>query len=266
MKPYTKSAKKALDLAKRAAKTLGVNYIGSEHLLIGLAKEPNGVASYVLSENQVTVEKIEKMIREFIAGEEPITITEREGYSTRMKKILERADYLAGQYHSDEVGTEHLLMALLTEWSSVAVRVLNTMNLSAKSLYMQAMKNIGEDEEMHREELMALEGGNPDTVGSESETPMLDQYSRDLTEMARKGLLDPVVGREKETERLLQVLCRRGKNNPCLIGEPGVGKTAIVEGIAQNIIDDNVPDLMKGKRLVSLDMSGMVAKSKYRGE
>lgn len=261
MKPYTSSAKKAIDIAKRSARQMSYNYVGTEHILLGLIKEGTGVAAEVLAANDVTVEKLQKMIEELISPDVEVMVKERDGDSPRTQRILERASEEAEYFDADKIGTEHILLALIKEGDCAAARLLNTMGVQTQRLYVEILSAMGEDPNDYKDEITRM--GSGDTVTS---TPTLDQYSRDLTEMARNGLLDPVVGRERETERLLQVLCRRGKNNPCLIGEPGVGKTAIVEGIAQNIINHNVPDLMQDKRLLSLDMSGMVAKSKYRGE
>ena len=173
--------------------------------------------------------------------------------------VLERAQEIAEHLGYDEVGTEHILMAIISQGDCAAARLLNTMNVNMKKMYVDILTAIGEDPARYREELQKSRAGA-------SQTPTLDQYSRDLTEMAENGELDPVIGRDKQMLRVIQILCRRGKNNPCLIGEPGVGKTAIVEGLAQSIVNGTVPELIAGKRLVSLDMSGLVAKSKYRGE
>lgn len=260
MRKYTEKAKKALDIAKRLSKNMHYNFVGSEHILAGLLKEGSGVAAEVLVANNVELEKLLGMIEELISPEE-ILVFEKDGESPRTKKILDRADEIAEKFGSDEIGTEHLLMALVTEGDCAASRLLNTMGINVQKIYIDVLAAMGEDPAQYKDELQKKNSSSVDLS-----TPTLDQYSRDLTQLARDGRLDPVIGRKSETERLIQILCRRGKNNPCLMGEPGVGKTAIVEGLAQNIVDDNVPDILNGKRLVSLDMSGMVAKSKYRGE
>lgn len=261
MKPYTIKAKKALDYAKRISKNLSCNYIGSEHILAGLLKENSGVASIVLKENNVEFDKLLQLISELISSEGGVELLDKPGYSPRSELILKRASEEADRFDNDEIGTEHLLLAIIFEGDSAAFRLLNTMGVNIQKLLADIMAAMGVDPVKFKQEMQ--KNKKNDSVSS---TPTLDQYSRDLTELARNGALDPVIGRTKETKRLMQILCRRGKNNPCLIGEPGVGKTAIVEGIAQSIVDEEVPELIAGKRLVSLDMSGMVAKSKYRGE
>ena len=187
-------------------------------------------------------------------------MADRDGYSPRTQMVLDRAREMADRFDSERIGTEHLLLAIIKEGDCAASRLLNTMGANPQKLFVDILAAMGEDPAQYREEIQR--GRNEEATL----TPTLDQYSRDLTAMARAGRLDPVIGREKETERVIQILCRRGKNNPCLIGEPGVGKTAIVEGIAQSLVNGNVPDIVADKRLVSLDMSGLVAKSKYRGE
>jgi ATP-dependent Clp protease ATP-binding subunit ClpC len=189
-----------------------------------------------------------------------VTVADRDGYSPRTQMVLDRAREMADRFDSERIGTEHLLLAIIKEGDCAASRLLNTMGANPQKLFVDILAAMGEDPAQYREEIQR--GRNEEATL----TPTLDQYSRDLTAMARAGRLDPVIGREKETERVIQILCRRGKNNPCLIGEPGVGKTAIVEGIAQSLVNGNVPDIVADKRLVSLDMSGLVAKSKYRGE
>ncbi len=261
MKPYTSSAKKVMEIAKRISRQMKFNYVGTEHILLALVKEGSGVAKEVLTANGVTEEKLQKMIQELISPDGEIAVLERDGNSPRMERVLDRASEEADYFDVDEIGTEHILLAIVKEGDCAASRLLNTLGAQSQKLYVDILSAMGEDPNEFREEIAKMHSGDVVTA-----TPTLDQYTRDLTEMAKNGLLDPVVGRERETERLLQILCRRGKNNPCLIGEPGVGKTAIVEGIAQSIVNRNVPELMQDKKLLSLDMSGMVAKSKYRGE
>ena len=240
MIPYTDKAKKALNYANRLSRSSGCNYVGTEHILAGLLKEGTGVAAEVLTANNVELEALLKLIDELVAAGEEVTVADR--------------------IDSERIGTEHLLLAIIKEGDCAASRLLNTMGANPQKLFVDILAAMGEDPAQYREEIQR--GRNEEATL----TPTLDQYSRDLTAMARAGRLDPVIGREKETERVIQILCRRGKNNPCLIGEPGVGKTAIVEGIAQSLVNGNVPDIVADKRLVSLDMSGLVAKSKYRGE
>ena len=260
MIPYTDKAKKALNYANRLSRSSGCNYVGTEHILAGLLKEGTGVAAEVLTANNVELEALLKLIDELVAAGEEVTVADRDGYSPRTQMVLDRAREMADRFDSERIGTEHLLLAIIKEGDSAASRLLNTMGANPQKLFVDILAAMGEDPAQYREEIQR--GRNEEATL----TPTLDQYSRDLTAMARAGRLDPVIGREKETERVIQILCRRGKNNPCLIGEPGVGKTAIVEGIAQSLVNGNVPDIVADKRLVSLDMSGLVAKSKYRGE
>ena len=260
MIPYTDNAKKALNYANRLSRSSGCNYVGTEHILAGLLKEGTGVAAEVLTANNVELEALLKLIDELVAAGEEVTVADRDGYSPRTQMVLDRAREMADRFDSERIGTEHLLLAIIKEGDCAASRLLNTMGANPQKLFVDILAAMGEDPAQYREEIQR--GRNEEATL----TPTLDQYSRDLTAMARAGRLDPVIGREKETERVIQILCRRGKNNPCLIGEPGVGKTAIVEGIAQSLVNGNVPDIVADKRLVSLDMSGLVAKSKYRGE
>lgn len=259
MKQYTGKAKKAIDLATRISKKLDYNYVGTEHILAGLIKEGTGVAAQVLSADGVDYDKLIQMIKDLISPGEGVAMAEKSGMTPRAERVLERAQEIAEHLGYDEVGTEHILMAMISQGDCAAARLLNTMNVNMQKMYVDILTAIGEDPARYREELQKSRTGA-------SQTPTLDQYSRDLTEMAENGELDPVIGRDKQMLRVIQILCRRGKNNPCLIGEPGVGKTAIVEGLAQSIVNGTVPELIAGKRLVSLDMSGLVAKSKYRGE
>ena len=260
MIPYTDKAKKALNYANRLSRSSGCNYVGTEHILAGLLKEGTGVAAEVLTANNVELEALLKLIDELVAAGEEVTVADRDGYSPRTQMVLDRAREMADRFDSERIGTEHLLLAIIKEGDCAASRLLNTMGANPQKLFVDILAAMGEDPAQYREEIQR--GRNEEATL----TPTLDQYSRDLTAMARAGRLDPVIGRKKETERVIQILCRRGKNNPCLIGEPGVGKTAIVEGIAQSLVNGNVPDIVADKRLVSLDMSGLVAKSKYRGE
>lgn len=260
MIPYTDKAKKALNYANRLSRSSGCNYVGTEHILAGLLKEGTGVAAEVLTANNVELEALLKLIDELVAAGEEVTVADRDGYSPRTQMVLDRAREMADRFDSERIGTEHLLLAIIKEGDCAASRLLNTMGANPQKLFVDILAAMGEDPAQYRKEIQR--GRNEEATL----TPTLDQYSRDLTAMARAGRLDPVIGRGKETERVIQILCRRGKNNPCLIGEPGVGKTAIVEGIAQSLVNGNVPDIVADKRLVSLDMSGLVAKSKYRGE
>ena len=261
MRPYTDKAKKAVSYANRLSKSMQCNYVGTEHILAGLLREGSGVAAEVLAANNIELDKLLELINELVAPGEEIAVLDRDGETPRTQAVLERAEEIAERFDCDEIGTEHLLLSMIKEGDCAACRLLNTMGANPQKLFVDILGAMGEDPARYRDEIQRGRADN-----SASLTPTLDQYSRDLTALARAGMLDPVIGRKSETERVLQILCRRGKNNPCLIGEPGVGKTAIVEGIAQNLVNGTVPDIVAGKRLVSLDMSGLVAKSKYRGE
>ena len=263
---FTKQAQTALTLAKAAAIDFELGYIGTEHLLLGLLSETEGTAGRVLEEFQVDGKKLVELIDKLVTPAEVGNITEIEmkpSYSPRTEKVLESAVAEAQNSGCEKAGTEHLLLAMLRETDCVGTRLLYTMGVNIQKLYAAVLGAMGYDNESIQEEFQAAKamqnpGGSP--------TPALDQYSRDLTQMAAEGKLDPVVGREKEISRLIQILSRRTKNNPCLVGEPGVGKTAIAEGLAQRILAGSVPETIKDKRLVVLDLSGMVAGSKYRGE
>ena len=257
MRPYTDKAKKAISYANRLSKSMQCNYVGTEHILAGLLREGSGVAAEVLAANNIELDKLLELINELVAPGEDIAVLDRDGETPRTQAVLERAEEIAERFDCDEIGTEHLLLSMIKEGDCAACRLLNTMGANPQKLFVDILGAMGEDPARYRDEIQRGRADN-----SASLTPTLDQYSRDLTALARAGMLDPVIGRKNETERVLQILCRRGKNNPCLIGEPGVGKTAIVEGIAQNLVNGTVPDIVAGKRLVSLDMSGLVAKSK----
>ena len=260
----TGQAENALRLAKMTAKSCRHGYIGTEHLLAGLLKEPEGTAGKVLQEFNVEEDKLMELIRDLIAPTEGDTaaVEIEPQYSPRSRKILEQAQEDAEGMGS-LCGTEHLLLALLKETDCVATRLLFTMGVNIQKMFAAVLTVMGFDSDAIAGEIHYLKNTRNKRV---TDTPALDQYSRDLTQLAAEGKLDPVVGREKEITRLIQILSRRTKNNPCLVGEPGVGKTAIVEGLAQRIVMGMVPDTVKEKRLVVLDLSGMVAGSKYRGE
>ena len=263
---FTKQAQTALTLAKAATIDFELGYIGTEHLLLGLLSETEGAAGRVLEEFQVDGKKLVELIDKLVTPAEVGNVTEIEmkpAYSPRTEKVLERAVAEAQNSGCEKAGTEHLLLAMLRETDCVGTRLLYTMGVNIQKLYAAVLGAMGYDNESIQEEFQAAKAmQNP----GGSLTPALDQYSRDLTQMAAEGKLDPVVGREKEISRLIQILSRRTKNNPCLVGEPGVGKTAIAEGLAQRILAGSVPETIKDKRLVVLDLSGMVAGSKYRGE
>ena len=259
----TRQAMQALALAEKAAQSCGHSYIGTEHILLGLMDEKEGTAGKVLEEFQVDEDRLLDLIKKLIAPPDTLTITKDPKYSPRAKKIVEMAITDSEAMRAEKAGTEHLLLAMLKETDCVATRLLYTMGVNIQKLYVGVLAAMGMDNDAITEEFQSAKAlrGRKATA-----TPTLDQYSRDLTAMAAEGRLDPVVGREKEIARLIQILSRRTKNNPCLVGEPGVGKTAIAEGLAQRIVSGMVPETVQNKRLVVLDLSAMVAGSKYRGE
>lgn len=262
-KSFTNKAQKAIKLAEKTSKRLEHNYIGTEHLLLGLLKEGTGVAAKVLIENKVDEEQLLDMIENLIAPSGQTMVAQADGWTPRARQIIENAAKEADRFSSREIGTEHLLIAIIKETECAASRLMNTLGVNFQKLYVDTLVAMGEDGNLYKED---FQNGKPGKKKNASDTPMLDQYSRDLTKLAEEKELDPIIGRDEEIQRLIQILSRRGKNNPCLIGEPGVGKTAIVEGLAQRIVMGLVPDTVADKRVVTLDLSGMVAGSKYRGE
>ena len=257
---FTKKAQKVLRDAGKVAQELGHNYVGTEHLLVALIRNP-GVASEVLKANGVEEQKILDLIDESISAQSSVLVADEGGVTPRTQKVLEIAQEEASRMGIADAGTEHLLIALLKESDCIAVRLLNTKGINVQKLYVEALTASGQDMNTAKNEYMKQKNRK-----NKSTTPILDQYSRDLTALAREGKLDPVIGREREIERIVQILSRRTKNNPCLIGEPGVGKTAVVEGLARKIIEEDIPEILHNKRVLTLDLAGMVAGSKYRGE
>ena len=258
---FTSRAEKALELANDLAMDLGHNYIGTEHLLYGLAKEGTGVASKVIEMQDVTPEQIKEEI-EVLIGVGAETDVETVGFTPRTKRVIENAFREARKLGTEYIGTEHLLIGIMREGDSVAVRVMMNLNINPQRLYTEILKVINEDEAVMNNE----KSNNNASYGSYNQTTTLNQYGADLTKQAKEGKLDPVIGRKKEIDRVIEILSRRTKNNPCLIGEPGVGKTAVVEGLAEKIVLEDVPEMLKNKRVVSIDISSMVAGAKYRGD
>ena len=263
MEQFTKKAASALKLAAKAARRRGHSYIGSEHLLLGLLEEGEGTAAQVLIGAGVEEEKLKSLIDQLIAPEGGVGLASREGYTPRASAILENSVREAGLFHMEQAGTEHILITIIKDPECVATRLLHTMGVNLQKLYRAILDSMGIPEEVYREMNQGARNANQSEGGN---TPTLEQYSRDLTALAEEGKLDPVVGREQEIERIMEILSRRTKNNPCLVGEPGVGKTAIVEGLAQRIAMGAVPAPLQNRRLLTLDMASMVAGSKYRGE
>ena len=261
MYKFTARAEKAIEIANGIALELGHNYIGTEHLFYGLAKEGTGVASQVLKNQNITDEDILREIEMLIGTGEPLTQNDSMGFTPRSKRVIENAFIEARRLGSEFIGTEHLLIGIMREGDSVAARIMIDLNIDPRKLYNEIVKVLNEDG-MDANSAVSSDRNS----GSFNSTPTLNQFGSDLTKQAREGKLDPVIGRKSEIDRVIQILSRRTKNNPCLIGEPGVGKTAVVEGLAEKIVADDVPEMLKNKRVVTLDISGMVAGAKYRGD
>ena len=261
MYKFTSRAEKAIEIANDVAMELGHKYIGTEHILYGLCKEGTGVASKVLQNQDITDEDILQEIEILIGTGEAIENREALGFTPRSKRVIENAFIESRKLGSEYIGTEHLLIGIMQEGDSVAVRIMMDLNIDPRKLYNEIVKVINEDEQD-----TSTSRTTDKNSGSFNSTPTLNQFGSDLTKQAREGKLDPVIGRKTEIDRVTQILSRRTKNNPCLIGEPGVGKTAVVEGLAEKIVADDVPEMLKNKRVVTLDISGMVAGAKYRGD
>ena len=255
---FTQRANEVLNYAIKAAEDFGHNYIGSEHILLGLLKTDGGVALNMLEEKGVTAEDIENLIKEYI-GEGMQTKLTPDDFTPRTKRVLDVAFQYARSMRRSFVDTEHLLMAVLQESDSYAVKFLNSFGIDERQLLEEL---VNESSRGNADDKYSGKKGK----NGKSKTPTLDEFGRDLTALAKDGKIDPVIGREKEIERVIQILSRRTKNNPCLIGEPGVGKTAIAEGLALKIVKGEVPELLNGKKIVALDLTPMVAGTKYRGD
>ena len=259
---YTPAAKKAIDHAKRVSKRLKHNYIGTEHLLLGLLHTEDSLAAKVFLHEGINEENVIKLIEELIAPDGSVSVMERGGFTPKAERVLSDAEEEAVLSRLDEIGTEHIALALLKTPDCAATRLLASLEVSLQKIYQEIVASMGESGAAYQEEVMKRSRmrGRPDRAS------VLEQYSRNISALAHEGKLDPIIGRKDEIQRVIEILSRRGKNNPCLIGEPGVGKTAIVEGLAEYIETGMVPDTVAGKRIMALDLSGMVAGTKYRGE
>lgn len=260
---FTKSAKSVLEYAKQTSINLNHSYVGSEHILVGLSMAEEGVAYAVLNNYKITTDMLVELIEQYISPVRPVDVKEPVGLTPKAKVLIENSAKEAVLYKSKLIGTEHILCAILKDTDSAAPRLLNTLGVNLQKMYADLLIAMGEDPSRTKE---CFVNGKPNKAKDEDGLRTLRQYSRDLIEAAKEGKIDPVVGRKNEIERVIQILCRRTKNNPCLIGEPGVGKTAIVEALANKIIKNEVPEKISRLKIFTLDVSAMVAGSKYRGE
>jgi ATP-dependent Clp protease ATP-binding subunit ClpC len=254
---FTQKANEVLNLAIKSAENYGHNYIGSEHILVGLLKEGSGIAAQVLTDKGITLDDVDNLIKQEIGVGVPTKLSP-DDFTPRSKRIIELSFQIArGMMHSF-VGTEHLLISLIKESDSYAVKFINDLGVDEQQIMEELVQSINSSADSRQTAKNGKKG--------KSKTPTLDEFGKDLTSMAKQGKIDPVIGRDKEIQRVIQILSRRNKNNPCLIGEPGVGKTAIAEGLALKIVQDEVPELLKDKKIVALDLTSMVAGTKYRGD